>query len=190
MALLPSNVSFARQVLPIVAVIGLLAAVAYIAFGQPDRDLSDPTGEPPTAPAALANEARVAGSGVVEPSSELVQVGTALAGLVTDVRVQPGDFVDNGQPLFIVDTRAYEARARETEAAIGEARAALASASGARGGSRSGSDKSRSGWPERMKKAAITSPSTAMTGNIWRVKLMLRMSNATSDPPACVCRHG
>ena len=137
MALLPSNVSFSRQVLPIIAVIGLLAAVAYIAFGLPDRELVEPTGEPPTAPATLANEARVAGAGVVEPSSELVQVGTALSGLVTDLRVQPGDFVDKGQPLFVVDIRAFEARVRETRAAIGEARAAIAEAQAAVGEARS-----------------------------------------------------
>lgn len=131
MALLASNISVSRQVLPIVAVIGLLAAIAYIAFGLPDRELSEPTGEPPTAPATLANEARVAGSGVVEPSSEIIHVGTALAGLVADLRVQPGDFVDNGQPLFVVDTRALEARASETRTAIGEARAAIAEAQAA-----------------------------------------------------------
>ena len=125
MALLPSNISFSRQVLPIVAVIGLLLAAAYIAFGLPDRELSEPTGEPPTAQTTLANEARVAGSGVVEPSSELVQIGTALAGLVTDLRVRPGDFVEKGQPLFVVDTRALEARASETRTAIQEARAPI-----------------------------------------------------------------
>ena len=136
MALLPSNISFSRQVLPIVAVIGLLLAAAYIAFGLPDRELSEPTGEPPTAPTTLANEARVAGSGVVEPSSELVQIGTALAGLVTDLRVRPGDFVEKGQPLFVVDTRALEARASETRTAIQEARAAIAEAQAAIGEAR------------------------------------------------------
>ena len=136
MALLPSNISFSRQVLPIVAVIGLLVAAAYIAFGLPDRELAEPTGEPPTAPATLANDARVAGSGVVEPSSELVQIGTALAGLVADLRVRPGDFVEKGQPLFVVDTRALEARASETRTAIQEARAAIAEAQAAIGEAR------------------------------------------------------
>ena len=136
MALLPSNISFSRQVLIIVAVIGMLLAAAYIAFGLPDRELSEPTGEPPTAPTTLANEARVAGSGVVEPSSELVQIGTALAGLVTDLRVRPGDFVEKGQPLFVVDTRALEARASETRTAIQEARAAIAEAQAAVGEAR------------------------------------------------------
>ncbi len=48
-------------------------------------------------------------------------MGTALSGLVTDLRVQPGQFVDKGQPLFTVDTRTIRARAQETQAAIGEA---------------------------------------------------------------------
>ncbi|GMM92202.1 efflux RND transporter periplasmic adaptor subunit [Qipengyuania sp. MTN3-11] len=133
MAILPRNISFSRQVLPVVVVVGLVLAVIYIAFGLPDRELTEPTGDPPTAPATLANEARVAGAGVVEPSSETVQIGTALPGLVTDLRVQPGDFVDKGQPLFSVDTRAIAAQAREAEAAVAEARAAIAEASSARG---------------------------------------------------------
>ena len=126
------NLSFSRQVLPVLAVIGLVAAIAFIVFGLPDRELSEPETAPPSPPEALADEARVAGSGVVEPSSELVQIGTALAGLVTDLRVQPGDFVDRGQPLFTVDTRAIESSVREATTAIAEARAAIAEASAAR----------------------------------------------------------
>lgn len=132
MALLPENFSFARKGLPIVAVVGLVLAAIYIFAIQPDRALSEPERAPPRAPATLANAPRVAGSGVVEPSSELVQIGSALSGLVTDLRVQPGDFVSAGQPLFTVDDRAARAQLREAEAAIAEARAAIAEARSAR----------------------------------------------------------
>ncbi len=128
MALDFRNLSFSRQVLPVIAVIGLIVAVFYILSGLPDRQLSEPENEPPRAPATLADQARVAGSGVVEPSSEVVQIGSALSGLVSGLFVEPGDRVTEGQTLFTVDDRQARAQLREAQAAIGEARAAIAEA--------------------------------------------------------------
>ncbi|MEM1052152.1 MAG: biotin/lipoyl-binding protein, partial [Pseudomonadota bacterium] len=113
MALLPSNLSFSRQVLPVLAVIGIAFAVVYIAFGLPDRSIAAPTKEPPKATGELADTARVAGSGIVEPASEVIDIGSALSGLVTDVRVAPGDRVEKGQPLFLVDARSARAQLSE-----------------------------------------------------------------------------
>ncbi len=132
MAILPENLSFSRKIMPILAVIGLIAAVYFIVTGLPDRELSEPDREPPKATGELANSARVAGAGLVEPSSEIIDVGTALSGLIADLRVQPGDFVEKGQPLFVVDDRAIRARLQETNAAVGEARAAIREAQTAR----------------------------------------------------------
>ena len=131
MALLPENFSFARKGLPIVAIVGLIMAAFFIWSGQPERTLEEPDREPPRATGELANAARVAGSGVVEPSSETISIGTALSGLVTDLRVQPGDYVTKGQPLFVVDTRAIRSRISETGAGVGEARAAIREAQAA-----------------------------------------------------------
>ena len=128
MALDLRNLSFSRQILPVIAVLGLIFAAFYILSGQPDRELSDPEREPPRAPEALAAENRVAGSGVVEPSSEVIQIGSALSGLVTALYVQPGDRVAQGDTLFTVDDRAVRAQLREANAAINEARAAIAEA--------------------------------------------------------------
>lgn len=132
MALLPPNLNFSRKILPIIAVAGLLFAVVFIVSGVPDRSLSEPGRQPPQAPAALANAPRVAGSGVVEPASEIIDIGTALPGLVTELRVKPGDFVERGQTLFVVDQRAARARLEEARAAIVEARAAIGEAASAR----------------------------------------------------------
>lgn len=131
MAQLPRNLSFSRQILPIVAVIGVVAAAIFIIRGLPERDLTEPEREPPKAVGELANGARVAGSGLVEPASEVIDIGSALSGLVTDVRVRPGDRVARGDVLFTVDARAARASLDQAVAAISEARASIAEASAA-----------------------------------------------------------
>lgn len=128
MALLPKGWSISRHVLPVAALVGLLVAVYVMLTGQPDRTLDDPAEKPAHAEGALADAPRVAGSGVVEPSSEMVSIGTSLSGLVTDVLVRPGDYVTRGQPLFTVDDRAQRARLEESRAAIAQAEAAIAEA--------------------------------------------------------------
>jgi multidrug efflux pump subunit AcrA (membrane-fusion protein) len=120
--------SFARRVLPLIAVAGLVLAAVFIFSGLPDRSTSPPVRTPAKAPATLAAATRVAGSGVVEPSSEVIDIGAPLSGLVTAVAVTPGDYVSPGQPLFSIDDRAVRAQLREAVAAIGEARAAIGEA--------------------------------------------------------------
>ena len=132
MALLPSKISFSRQILPALAVIGLIAAALYIFGGLPNRETSEPNQEPPMASGELADASRVAGAGIVEPASEVIDIGSALSGLVVDVRVAPGDRVEKGQPLFLVDDRAARSRLAEANAAIREARAAIGEAQTAR----------------------------------------------------------
>ena len=132
MALLPSNISFSRQILPGRAIIGLIVAVFYIFSELPNREISEPDQEPPKATGQLADASRVAGAGIVEPASEIIDIGSALSGLVTDLRVSPGDRVEKGQPLFLVDDRAARSRLAEANAAIREARAAIGEAQTAR----------------------------------------------------------
>ncbi|MEY4838453.1 MAG: hypothetical protein RLZZ475_2312 [Pseudomonadota bacterium] len=131
MALLPRNLSFSRQLLPVIAVIGVLIAAWYIVGSLPDRETSDPAEQPPKAVGELANAPRVAGAGIVEPASEVIDIGSALSGLVTDVRVKPGDKVAAGEVLFLVDARAARANLAQAGAAISEARAAIAEAAAA-----------------------------------------------------------
>jgi RND family efflux transporter MFP subunit len=132
MSFLPSNISFSRHILPILAVVGLVVATLYTIDSLPDRSTSEPENQPPKAAGALADAPRVSGSGIVEPASEVIDIGSALSGLVTDVRVAPGDRVEKGQVLFLVDDRAARAALAEANAAIREARAAIAEAQTAR----------------------------------------------------------
>ncbi len=128
MAFLPSNLSFSRQILPILAIVGIIGAAIFIYADLPDREISEPERQPPKATGELANAARVAGVGLVEPASEIIDIGSALSGLVSDLRVAPGDRVEKGQVLFLVDDRAARARLSEASAAIREARAAIGEA--------------------------------------------------------------
>ena len=125
---MPRNLSFARQILPALALIGLAIGAWLIFAGLPDRSTAEPAQQPPKAVGDLADKPRVAGAGVVEPASEVIDIGSALSGLVTDVLVRPGDRVSKGQALFLVDARAARASLNEANAAINEARAAIAEA--------------------------------------------------------------
>ncbi len=125
------NVSFARQILPAAALIGIAVAVWLILVGLPDRSTAEPAEQPPKAVGDLAGKPRVAGAGIVEPASEVIDIGAALSGLVTDVRVRPGDRVAKGQVLFTVDARAARAQLDQAQAAIREARAAIVEADAA-----------------------------------------------------------
>jgi HlyD family secretion protein len=120
--------SFSRKILPFLA-IGALALSAYwVVASQPDRSMQLPEKTPPEASKANGGKGGVVASGVVEPSSEITDVGTNLSGVVTEVHVQIGQRVGKGAPLFTVDSRQVRATLREAEAGIAEARAGISEA--------------------------------------------------------------
>ncbi len=51
----------------------------------------------------------IGGIGIVEPAGEAVSIGTQVPGLVAEVKVKPGDRVEKGDPLFMLDPRATQA---------------------------------------------------------------------------------
>jgi HlyD family secretion protein len=120
--------SFPRILLPILAALGIVVAAVMVFAGQPDRARTDPAEAPPSAPRALANSGTVAGSGIVEPSSELIEVGAQQAGLVTRVAVKAGDRVSRGQLLFTIDNRDARSTMAEARAASALARSRVRSA--------------------------------------------------------------
>ena len=120
--------SFTRVLLPILAAIGIIVAAAMVFAGQPDRARTDPSETPPSAPRDLARSGTVSGSGVVEPSSELIEVGAQRAGLVTRVAVRAGDRVSRGQLLFTIDSRDARSSVAEARAALDLARSRVRSA--------------------------------------------------------------
>jgi RND family efflux transporter MFP subunit len=106
-----------KHILPFAAIAALLFAVLAVAATQPDREMTAPGKAPPTAPQSLSGNA-VSGSGLVEPSSELIEVGTQRPGVVTRLYVRAGDRVTKGQPLFTIDARDARAQLGERSASV------------------------------------------------------------------------
>lgn len=114
-------ISVPRQVLPVVGLIALGVSAVVVATTQPDRETRAAEVAPPTAPAGQ-NGGSVAGVGVIEPSSELIEIGAQRAGLITAVNVQAGQQVSQGALLFTIDARDARAQLGEREAAVRLAR--------------------------------------------------------------------
>jgi HlyD family secretion protein len=108
-----------RLVLPIGAT-GLIA-FAVLTLSPPDKAGAAPPAPPATAPTDQSPV--VAALGVIEPSSEVIDVGSELSGVVREVFVKPGDQVVAGAPLFRLDGRALGASLEAQMAAAQQARA-------------------------------------------------------------------
>jgi HlyD family secretion protein len=131
MALTDRMPSFPRVILPIIAIGAIILSIFLVMGSQPDRELTTPTETPPRANAALTGRDSVAGAGIVEPSSEVITIGSDVAGVVDRLYVEAGQQVAAGQPLFTIDARQVRASIAEAESAIGEARASVANAQAA-----------------------------------------------------------
>lgn len=122
------NLNFSRQILPIIAIVGIILTAILIYAYLPDRSLSDPASEPPRSPSAQSDTGSVSGTGIVEPSSEEIDIGSHVSGIVDQIYVAPGDLVTQGQPLFRIDTRDIAAQVNETRARVASLRQSVASA--------------------------------------------------------------
>lgn len=114
--------SFVRHILPGVAAGAFVFAVWSIASADRARPLIDPALPPPSNPFVSA----IAGSGLVEPSSEIVAVATELGGVVVAIHAKEGDDLPQGAPLFEIDARVHRANLMQAEAREANASAALA----------------------------------------------------------------
>lgn len=117
--------SFSRKILPVLAIAAIAASAIWVFAGLPDRSMQQPEKSPPKASDSTIGEGGVIASGVIEPSSEITDIGTNVSGVVTEVYVQIGQRVSKGQRLFAVDSRQIQARISEANAGIGEARAGI-----------------------------------------------------------------
>lgn len=112
---------FTRYVMPLIS-IGLLAfAVFYVRGAQKPEPPLPPPKQAPRSP----YENAVAGTGVVEPQTENISIGTQLPGIVVEVLVKVNQKVQAGDPLFRLDDRELRARLKLQQAAVAQAQASL-----------------------------------------------------------------
>ena len=109
-------------VLPLLALAGV-AAAAYTVRVQNKPAVAPP---PVVPPVSSPYPYRVAGSGVVEPASEVVRLSAVVPGVVQQVHVKEGEVVKTGAPLFTVDSRDVASRLAAAEARLQVTRMKLA----------------------------------------------------------------
>jgi HlyD family secretion protein len=120
--------SFSRRILPLLAIGAIVLAAFWVFAGLPDRSMQSPEKSPPKASDANNGKGGVVASGVVEPSSEITDIGTNVSGVVTQVYVQIGQRVSKGEAMFAIDSRQVRASLSEAEAGIAEAQAGISEA--------------------------------------------------------------
>src|SRR5215472_10199559 len=105
-----------------------LLAIAMVSFaGWSIAAKHDPrvVAPPPIAAPTNPYEDNVAGTGIVEPASEVIALAIERVGLVTRISVVAGDRVTAGQPLFAIDDRNYRAAVAQDEAAVAASEASI-----------------------------------------------------------------
>jgi len=106
-----------------------LLAIAMVNFaGWSITAKLDPrvAASPPIAAPTSPYDDNVAGTGIVEPASEVIAVAIERGGVVCRIDVMAGDRVKAGQPLFAIDDRDYRAAVAQDEAAVAAADASRA----------------------------------------------------------------
>lgn len=114
--------NFRTYALPVVAVLGMVAAVYTVRTS--DRDLQ---AAPPIAPPSPSPfERQIAGAGIVEARSENVLVGAPTSGLIVGVAVSEGQKVQRGDLLVRLDTRSLEAELVQRRAELASSESEVA----------------------------------------------------------------
>jgi multidrug efflux pump subunit AcrA (membrane-fusion protein) len=107
--------------LPVLALTGVGLTLYTVKLQARPAPTAAPSGEPTRSP--FGN--RVAGSGLVEPVTEIINVGTPISGVVQSVNVQEGDEVKKGQTLFTIDQRMLRSQFQSAKARLEVARRKL-----------------------------------------------------------------
>ena len=113
-----------RFTLPALAIVGAMVAVWVVLYSNQPAPTAPPVTEPARAPFA----SYLAGGGIVEASTENIEVGTPVSGIVTAIYVRWDDHVNAGDALFKIDDRDLQAQLLPYIARVKEAKANLAKA--------------------------------------------------------------
>lgn len=106
---------------PILAIAGVLFGVYTVVKSSVPPQAALPVVDPPKAPYTTF----VAGSGLVEPSSQNIGIGTPVGGVVTKVQVVAGADVKAGDVLFQLDDREQQAALLVAQASLRVAQSQL-----------------------------------------------------------------
>jgi len=87
---------FRKYIVPLLALAGVVLAVFAVIRGDSHPPLATPVSDAPQTPYPTS----VAGSGIVEASTENISVGTPIAGIVSEIFVQVGSNVKAGNPCL------------------------------------------------------------------------------------------
>jgi RND family efflux transporter MFP subunit len=115
---------FRKYIIPLVALAGVAFAIFTVVKGDKPLPSAPPVSDSPQSP----YRASVAGSGIVEASTENISLGTQLPGIVSKIFVQIGSDVKAGAPLFTIDERPIRAELAKRRAAVQVAEAQVAAA--------------------------------------------------------------
>src|SRR5437588_12780419 len=111
-----------KLLLPLLGAAMLVFALYHVVRAQQSPGKADPL----VGPARSPFRATIAGTGMVEPDTEVIAVGSHHPGVVTDVLVKVGDQVEKGRtPLFRLDDRAQQAEAATRDANLKASQAQL-----------------------------------------------------------------
>ena len=110
-------------VVPVMAAVGIVLVIVTVAKQVPRVPVEKILIEPPKSPFDL----RISGIGTIMPSSNVVNIGTAIAGEVTEVAVTEGQEVKVGDLLFKIDGRQTQADLAVASAKLVVAQGKLAS---------------------------------------------------------------
>src|SRR5450759_956535 len=113
---------FRKYIIPFLAVAGVAFAVFTVLRGDRTPPQPPPFSDAPQAP----YQSFVAGSGIVEASTENISIGTHIGGIVSKVFVRVGDNVKASDVLFAIDDRAIRAELVMRQAAVQVAEAQVA----------------------------------------------------------------
>jgi HlyD family secretion protein len=111
-----------KYVLPLLAVLGVAVSIGTVIQGNQ----APPIIPSPFQSAKAPYDSYVAGAGMVETSTENIEIGTSESGIVSAIYVKWGARVNIGEPLFKIDDRDLQGQLLVAAAKVKEAEASLA----------------------------------------------------------------